>query len=76
MKLDDLKKHIESLIGVVEFEYNGTPCGIDPLSRSHYDMWYGEEYLMAKSIDEVMSAKIFDNKSLVQIFNRIRTIDY
>lgn len=76
MTIDDLKKHIESLVGVVEFEYNGITCGIDPINRSHYDIWYGEEYLKAKSIDEVMSAKIFDNKSLVEIFSSIRNIDY
>lgn len=76
MKLDDFEKRIESLAGVIEFEYNGTPCGIDPINHSEYDMWYGNTSIVAKSIDDVMSQKIFSGKALKDIFDKITNIDY
>ena len=71
MKLVDLKKRIESLTGVIEFDYNGTHCGIDPINHSHYDMWYGDDSVTAKSIDEVMTMNLFGKQALTMYVKRI-----
>ena len=76
MKLVDLKKRIESLTGVIEFDYNGTPCGIDPINHSHYDMWYGDVSITAKSIDEVMTMNLFGKQALKDIYKDIKNLDY
>lgn len=75
MKLDDLKDRIESLANVVLFDYKSKPCGIDPMNHSHYDMWYGDELIIAKSIEEVMTVKLFDNQSLTDIYDNIENLE-
>ncbi len=76
MKADVLKDRINSLIGFIGFDYKNQPCGIDPINHSHYEMWYGKKNFVAKSIDEVMSVQLFDGKSLNQICDNIKNIDY
>lgn len=76
MKSDDLKKRIDSLVSHILFDYNGVPCGIDPLSREHIDMWYGQEDHRAKSVDEAMNVPLFDGKSLTQICDSISNVEY
>ena len=76
MKLSDLKDRIASLSGFVGFEYNKKNCGIDPINQSHFEMWYGNDYIIAKSIDEVMAVKIFNGNSLTDIFDKISNFDF
>lgn len=63
----EVKNYIESLVSHLTFELNGKSCGVDPLSRSRFEMWYGEDTMTAKSIDEVMNTAFFDGKSLNEI---------
>lgn len=76
MNLIDLKKQIESLVGFIGFDYDGDNCGIDPINKNHFEMWCGEDFIIAKSIDEVMNATIFNGKSLIQIYDMIENLDY
>lgn len=76
MKLLDLKNRIQSLVSYIGFDYNGVNCGIDPLARDHFDMWYGDEYYKAESIDDVMNYQLFNGKTLTEIFNDIENIEY
>lgn len=76
MTLLNLKNKVESLTGTIEFDYNGTHCGIDPINHSHYDVWYGDNSVKVHSIDEVMTAKLFDGKSFNDIYNNIDNLDY
>lgn len=76
MKLNDLKDQIYSLTSHILFDFNGNPCGVDPINHKHYDMWYGDEAVTVNSIDDVMSIKFFDGKSLTQIFDDIENLDY
>jgi hypothetical protein len=76
MKLEKLENRIMSLAGVVEFDYKGTHCGIDPINHSHYDMWYGDDFVTAKSIDEVMTITLFDKQALKDIYKNIENLDY
>ena len=76
MKISDFKNRIQSLVSYMGFEYNKVICGIDPLTRDHFDMWYGDEYYKAESIDDVMNHPLFDGKSLTEIFEEITDFDY
>lgn len=69
-----IKNRIDEMAGAFLFTYNGKDCGIDPYNRQHFEMWCGEEAMVAKSIDEVMSTAFFDKKCLNDIVSDI-TID-
>lgn len=58
----------------VVFEYKGKPCGIDPYSNHDYLMWYGDNEHYARSIDDVLNAKLFDNKTLQEIAGEIKIV--
>lgn len=76
MSLNTFRDRVYSLISYISFEYNNTDCGIDPLAKDHFDMWYGDEYYKAESIDDVMSHPLFDGKSLTEIFDNISNLEY
>lgn len=71
-----IKKRINELCSHFTFEYNGVPCGIDPLSIDSFDMWYGEDFFNVKSVDEVMSYPLFGGKSLADITDNIKIIEW
>lgn len=71
----ELKKRISELVTHVTFEYRGKQCGVDPLSATDIEMWYGDEEVTAKSIDEVMSVSFFDEKSLNDIADKLEMIN-
>ena len=76
MSFDEFKQKVQSLFSYIGFEYNGYDCGIDPFSKNDFDMWYGDEYHKALSIDDVFSYPLFDGMSLTEIFDDIKNIDY
>ena len=51
-------------------------CGIDPLSTDSFDMWYGDDFFNVKSVGEVMSYPLFDGKSLGDITDNIKIIEW
>ena len=75
MNAKQLRDRIDSLISHILFDYNGKPCGIDPLSRTEIDIWYGDEGATLSSVDEVMSAPFFDGKSLSDIVGDLQNIE-
>ena len=77
MNSDKIKDRINEICTVFSFEYNGKVCGVDPLSASEFNMWYGEDKNhTACSIDEVMNVNLFDGKSLNDIADKIDIIDF
>lgn len=76
MNINDIKSYITSLTSHVLFEYNGKKCGIDPLSKTEFDVWCGEKIQTVKSAEDVFSTPIFDGKTLKQIFGDIKNFDY
>ena len=76
MTIAKLKDYIAKLTSHVMFDYNGFSCGVDPLSRSKFVMWYGDNDFTAKSVDEVLTTKFFDGKSLIDIWDDITNLDY
>ena len=65
----------DQVFQAIEFDYKGIAGGVDPFSDTHFDVWYGEELYVATSIDEVMSVKLFDGKSLTEIVDEIEEVD-
>lgn len=63
----EIKERIDEMAGAFLFTYNGRNCGVDPISHTHFEMWYGEDDMVAKSIDEVMTAPLFGGKCLNEI---------
>ena len=76
MTLDSFVHHISNLIVSVNFDYNGYSCGVDPLGCSKYNMWYGDNDVTVDSVENVLNAKIFDGKSLIDIWNDLTEFDY
>ena len=61
----------DGLASHMTFKYNGKPCGVDPLSRDCFEMWYGESDAVAASLDEVLSIPLFGGKTLAEIAGSI-----
>ena len=76
MNLEEIRNAIYSLVSFFGFNYNQKNCGVDPISHTQYEMWYGEEKTYtAKSIDDVLSVPLFNGKSINEIYNEIEITD-
>lgn len=73
MNAKKVRKYLNELTSHLTFEFKGIPCGVDPLSKNHFEMWYGDKAFTARSIDEVMTVTLFDGKSLNEISD---TVDF
>lgn len=76
MTIKDAKDYLLSLTSHITFVYNGTPCGVDPLSRTKFNLWYGIETLTVTSVDAVMTTKLFSGRSLEDIWDHIAELEY
>ena len=65
MKKDEIKKHLDT-----DFEFNVNGRGACFLS-SIYVVGYDYEGHQSNTIDQAMEAKVFDGKSLVDIWDEI-----
>ena len=72
MKFKEVKNDLASIVNYATFYYNGKLSGIDPISKEHFNLWYGpDKTYTAKSIDEAMEYPLFDGKSFFEIFDDI-----
>ncbi len=76
MEPEELKGRIQSLATHILFDYKGVAGGVDPFNAGDFDLWYGDVYLKAHSIEEVMTAPVFDGKSLNDIATELKNIEY
>lgn len=76
MTTDDIRDRIVAMVSHVTFNYRGQDCGVDPLSRTRFDMWCGGDTMTADSIDAVMSTPFFMGKALQDISQDIAIIDW
>lgn len=75
MMVDKIKNRIAEMASHITFDYDGKNCGIDPLARNKIDMWFGDNYMTALSLDEAMETPFFNGKSLIDIANVIKNVD-
>lgn len=73
--LDLIKLCLDEMRTHVLFDYKNISCGIDPLSKNKYDLWYGDKSYTAKSVDEALDMKIFDGNSINQISDKIENLE-
>lgn len=59
------------LVSHITFTYNNKNCGVDPFRKDNFEMWYGDNTMTAKSIDEVMNTPFFDGNSFNEIVDII-----
>lgn len=71
MRAAEIKDYLESLVSHITFTYNDKSCGIDPFRKDNFEMWYGDDTITAKSIDDVMNTPFFNGKSLNEIADKI-----
>ena len=71
----ELRDRIKSLCTHVLFDYNGKECGVDPFNAKHFDMWYGDTFIEAHSIDEVMKTPFFGGKDLENIVDQLENVE-
>lgn len=64
---NDIKKIILETFSAVTFEYQGKKCGVDPFSMGRFCLWFGDEDKYTTSIEETMTTKFFNGKSLNEI---------
>ena len=67
MTAKELRDRIESLCTHVLFDYNGKECGVDPFNAKHFDVWCGDKFMEAHSIDE--------GKALEDIVDQLENVE-
>ena len=75
MTAKKIRDRIESLCTHVLFDYNGKACGVDPFDAGHFDMWCGEDFMEAHSIEEVMQEPFFEGKVMQDIIDQIENVE-
>lgn len=75
MTMNQLREYLSNLVSHITFEYNGTNCGIDPISQNEFDIWYGESANTVNNLDLVFTIPIFDGKAFTDIFDEIESFD-
>lgn len=76
MTAKEIKGRLSEMCSHFTFEYNGKECGVDPINKNNFDMWYGDNFKTAADLDEVMTTSFFGGKSLNEISSRIEIIDF
>lgn len=72
MKAQVIEDRIGEICTHFLFYYKGHNCGVDPFSDEDFDMWCGDDYMKAHSLEEVMSTPFFAGKCLRDIAEKIR----
>lgn len=70
-----IKDYLNTLTGQITFRYNNKDCGIDPIARDEFDIWYGDELVTVETVNDAMNIDIFGDKSLRDIFDDITDLE-
>lgn len=76
MTILEFMDYVSNLTGHVTFKYNGYSCGVDPLALDSFDMWFGDNETTVDSIEKVLNTKLFNGKSLTDIWEDVTELDY
>ena len=75
MTASALRDKIDNMVSHIAFQYQDKPCGVDPISKTHFDMWCGDNAMTVDGLDAVMETDFFLGRSLSDIAPDIN-IDY
>lgn len=74
MTIAAIKNTIENCINDVLFSYNGQSCGVTSEVHDYkpiYTLWFGEKYVDLDTVEDVLNYKLFDGKSLNDIYKNL-----
>ena len=71
MTCEQIQDDIINTQSYYTFDYNGRPCGIDPVDGT-FNLWYGDADYNFSSMEELFKANVFDGKSLKEIIINIK----
>ena len=74
MTYKDIRDDVINTQSCYIFDYKGKACGIDPAGNS-FNVWYGSDEYTFINIEAVFDAKIFDDKSLKEIIDKIENYE-
>lgn len=60
MTADEIKQRIVSMVSHFIFEYEGKNCGVDPITPTHFDVWFDTDFTSMDSVDSVMTTPFFN----------------
>ena len=72
----DVRDRLEEMENHFLFTFHGQACGVDPISRTQYNMWYGSSHLTVSGVDEVFNTKFWEGKALTEIFSSVEINAY
>ena len=75
MTADKIRARLSEMVSHFTFDYQGVECGIDPISKAHFDVWCGNDFTSFDSLDKVMNEPYFSGQSLKDIAEDIRIIE-
>ena len=75
-KAEQIKKRLLEFCTLMEFEYNGLECHIDPFNPTLFHIYCNGAEKDVHSIDDVMSAPLFGGKCLNDIADQIQILDW
>ena len=79
MKSDDLKKIVDSCLNDIVFDYNGKQCGITSTVHNYiptFQVWYGQKTKEYDNVQDVVTDKFYDDKSLLDLLCSANPIKY
>lgn len=73
---DYIKRYLEinCYSSCFTFDYQGKPCGIDPIAGG-FNVWYDDNDYRAEKLDDVFTVKLFGGKTLPEIVDKITDYD-
>lgn len=71
MTYEQIQEDVITTQSCYTFDYNGKPCGIDPVDGT-FNLWYGDADYNFPNMKELFEAKIFDGKRLKEIIDSIK----
>lgn len=71
MSAKNLKKLILEFTADICFDYDNKSACINPWNENKFEVGYGDDVMLFNNIDDLMSATVFDGKSLNEIADKI-----
>ena len=71
MTYEQIQEDVTSTQSCYTFDYNGKPCGIDPVDGT-FNLWYVEFDYNFPNMKDLFEERVFDGKNLKEIIGSIK----
>lgn len=72
----DIRDRLAGLENHFLFSYRGRDCGVDPIAKNKYNIWFGNKHSHVDTIDAVFEVPFWGGKKITDIFEDISIIEY